>query len=66
MSNGTETNMEAKQPNKKYTTIDNFIKWYDERPWGTEEGSLGLDQQTVGKIIQYDDFRKEANKLQSK
>lgn len=54
------------EPNKKFKTVDNFVKWFDERTFGTEKGSLGLERGTTGKIIQYDDFSKKAEGLQSK
>lgn len=56
----------VKQPDKKFITVDNFVKWFDERSWGTEKGSLGLAKQTVGKLVQYDEFDKQAKTLQSK
>jgi predicted pyridoxine 5'-phosphate oxidase superfamily flavin-nucleotide-binding protein len=54
------------QPNEKFKTVDNFVKWFDERTFGTEKGSLGLERGTTGKIIQYEDFSKLAGGLQSK
>ena len=53
-------------PNKKFKTIDNFVRWFDERTFGSEKGSLGLERGTTGKIIQYDDFSKKAGGLQAK
>ncbi len=53
-------------PKEKFKTIDNFVKWYDERTYGSEKGSLGLERGTVGKLIQYEDFTKKAQGIQSK
>jgi hypothetical protein len=53
-------------PKEKYKTVDNFVRWYDERTFGSEKGSLGLDRGTVGKIIQYEDFSNKAKGIQSK
>lgn len=53
-------------PKEKFKTVDNFVKWFDERTFGSEKGSLGLERGTVGKIIQYDDFSAKAKGIQSK
>ncbi len=54
------------EPNKKFKTVDNFVRWFDERTFGSKKGSLGLERETVGKIIQYEDFSKKAGDLQAK
>lgn len=54
------------QPKEKFKTVDNFIKWYDERTYGSEQGSLGLKRGTEGKLIQYEEFSTQAKGLQSK
>lgn len=53
-------------PKEKFKTVDNFVKWYDERTFGSEKGSLGLERGTVGKLIQYEDFSNKAKGIQSK
>ena len=54
------------EPDKKFKTLDNFVKWFDQKTFGSEKGSLGLERGTTGKIIQYEDFSKLAGGLQSK
>ena len=53
-------------PDSKYTTDDNFIKWYDQRIFGSKVGSLGMKQGTVGKLMKFEEFKKTFSGLQSK
>lgn len=54
------------EPDKKYKTVDNFVKWFDQKTFGSERGSLGLERGTVGKLMQYDEFSTQAKGIQSK
>jgi hypothetical protein len=53
-------------PNPKHVTQDNFIKWYEERIFGTHKGSLGMKHSTVGKAMNFEEFHKNFSKMQSK
>ena len=53
-------------PNPKHVTQDNFVKWYEERIFGSTKGSLGMKQGTVGKMMNFEEFHKNFSKLQSK
>ena len=54
------------EPDKKFKTVDNFGKWFDQKTFGSEKGSLGLERGTVGKLMQYEDFSQSAKGIQSK
>lgn len=56
----------GKTPAENYKTPDGFTKWYDQKTWGTKKGSLGLSKETEGKIMNFQDFTKNASILQSK
>jgi hypothetical protein len=58
--------MKTVTPQAKYTTPDNFIKWYDQKIFGTKQGSLGLKHSTVGKLMGFEDFKKTFTGFQSK
>jgi len=53
-------------PNPKHVTDDNFIKWYDQKTFGSKEGSLGMKRGTEGKLMQFQEFSKVIKGLQSK
>jgi hypothetical protein len=58
--------MEIKLHDDKFKTSDNFIKWYDQKTFGSEVGSLGMKRGTTGKLMQFQEFSKQAKGLQSK
>jgi hypothetical protein len=47
---------EGNNPHTDHMTDDGFVKWYDQKNFGTKRGSFGLSQQTNGKAMNYDDF----------
>ncbi len=53
-------------PNQKYVTDDNFVKWYDQKTFGSKQGSLGMKRGTEGKLMQFQEFSKVIKGLQSK
>jgi hypothetical protein len=50
----------------KHKTKDEFVKWTEQKSFGTTKGSLGMKQQTVGKLMNFDDFQDHFKTLQSK
>jgi len=54
------------KPNAKHVTDDNFVKWYDQKTFGSKEGSLGMKKGTEGKLMQFQEFSKVIKGLQSK
>lgn len=56
-------------PDKKHISGEdhNFmIKWSEQKDFGTKEGSLGMKKGTTGRFMNYEDFSKQASKIQSK
>lgn len=49
-----------------HKTDDNFIKWTEQKSFGSTKGSLGMKQQTVGKLMNYQDFSDKFKTLQQK
>jgi|688.fasta_scaffold708317_2 hypothetical protein len=47
---------EGNHPHSDHMTDDGFVKWYDQKNFGTKRGSFGLPQQTNGKAMTYTDF----------
>ena len=53
-------------PDPKNVTDDNFVKWYDQKTFGSKDGSLGMKKGTEGKLMQFQEFSKVIKGLQSK
>jgi hypothetical protein len=53
-------------PDPKNVTPDNFVRWYDQKTFGSKEGSLGMKKGTEGKLMQFQEFSKVIKGLQSK
>jgi hypothetical protein len=53
-------------PDPKNVTDDNFVKWYDQKTFGSEVGSLGMKRGTEGKLMQFQEFSKVIKGMQSK
>ena len=53
-------------PAENFKTPEGFIKWYDQKTWGTKKGSLGLEKETVGTIMNFKEFAKSSRTLQGK
>lgn len=47
---------EGNNPHSEHMTDDGFVKWYDQKNFGTKRGSFGLPQQTNGRAMNYSDF----------
>ena len=58
--------VQGSHPAENFKTSDGFIRWYDQKTWGTKKGSLGLEKETVGKIMDFSEFSKNSSKLQGK
>lgn len=58
--------VQGAHPAENFKTPEGFVKWYDQKTWGTKKGSLGLEKETVGKIMNFAEFAKDSSKLQSK
>lgn len=50
----------------KNATDDNFVKWFDQKTFGSKVGSLGLKRGTVGKLMQFQEFSDRMKGIQSK
>lgn len=50
----------------KHKTKEDFVKWTEQKPFGTTRGSLGMKQQTVGKLMNFEAFEEQFKSLQSK
>lgn len=50
----------------KHKTNDDFVKWTEQKSFGTKKGSLGLKQQTTGKLMNFQDFEEQFRSMQSK
>jgi hypothetical protein len=53
---------ENPHPHTDHMTDDGFVKWYDQKNFGTKKGSFGLPQQTNGKAMNYDAFVEQLKK----
>ena len=53
-------------PAEKFKTKEGFVKWFDQKTWGTKKGSLGMEKETVGNIMNFQDFAASFKTLQSK
>jgi hypothetical protein len=47
---------EGNNPHTDHMTDDGFVKWYDQKNFGSKRGSFGLPQQTNGRALNYDTF----------
>jgi hypothetical protein len=47
---------EGNTPHTDHMTDDGFVKWYDQKNFGTKRGSFGMSQQTTGRALNYDNF----------
>ena len=46
-------------PNPKHVTDDNFIKWYDQKTFGSKEGSLGMKRGTESRGFSLNNFQED-------
>jgi len=53
-------------PAEKFKTKDGFVKWFDQKTWGTKKGSLGMSKETTGNIMDFSEFAANFKILQSK